>query len=153
MELDLYLIGLVDIADEYLGKGGCLEHGFTLRRESGPLGSGPFELVSEGNSWRGIEPVVAIVNPSDLGEWVPIGFPNSKEWMTTFPVLPSAIWMRECYRLGLNPLPICRRQFSAWSWKFVPNPTGTTFSCGYEFSDDSKIFMLGVGKGKVFATR
>lgn len=109
--------GVIDIPDQYVGDAG-LKPGYRLegQTEHGPVELTSYEdvLVEDGRGgslvFDGPKTVHAVLEPRQIT--------REEKARMTVPELPDAHWLRECYRLGLNPLPTCRKSFPHWKWTY-----------------------------------
>ncbi len=141
--------GVVDILDEYV-EHGRLKSGYRLERHDS---HGSVELTSYeeevvgGQVFDGAKTVHAVLKPRQIT--------INEQKVMTLPELPDARWLRECYRLGMNPLPTCRHAFPGWHWEYM---AGIGEGEGFNVSLDGRTVEfptveIGKGGGRVFATR
>ena len=147
--------GVIDLPEEFVGEDGLLKSGYGLERQ---LTHGPIELtsyedevVSDGRGgsvvFDGAKTVHLVLEPRQITA--------EEQRAMTLPELPNAHWLRESYRLGMNPLPTCRRAFPGWQWEYH---RGAGEGMGFSLTPNGReaifpAFEQGVGGGHVIAKR
>jgi len=55
---------------------------------------------------------------TNINIWPYHDFPQIVGAVNDMPPIPSYIWLRECYSLGMNPMPVLRNKFKRWNWEW-----------------------------------